>query len=84
MIGVFNYANGTLMKTLDSHKSEVTGLVYVSSRQQLLSCSWDRTVKTHADQMHMHGCVCYFLAPLGSPLCSLFYPLFLITLTIHN
>jgi WD40 repeat protein len=49
-IRVFNYANGAMMKQLQSHTKEVSQLVYCGEHKVVLSCSWDKTTIVH-DEM---------------------------------
>ena len=46
-INVYNYQSGALMKSFDSHKSQVSDLVYIDEAKMVLSVSWDRTVVLH-------------------------------------
>ncbi|KAL1523030.1 hypothetical protein AB1Y20_017992 [Prymnesium parvum] len=41
---VINYSNGALMKRMQSHTAEVSQLLYVPSRQHIISTSWDRNI----------------------------------------
>ena len=39
------------MKTLDSHHSEISSVIYCSENQQILSSSWDQTIASHQDSL---------------------------------
>eukprot|EP00947_MAST-08B_sp_MAST-8B-sp1_P005471 g5471.t1 len=46
-INVYNYQSGALMKSFDSHKGQISELVYIEEAKFVLSVSWDRTVVLH-------------------------------------
>lgn len=61
---VYNFQSGVMMKALDSHSGQVSGLVYKTMSKAVLSVSWDRAVVVHDEAMRERGKIIRIMDPV--------------------